>query len=77
VDWQRYLQPLDTAVTHLPALYLDEVNTDHIRHGRPVSGNAGPDSPLARAYDPAENLIAILRSDGGLWRPHKVFFSAT
>jgi tRNA pseudouridine55 synthase len=76
-NWQSYLLPPDTAVSHLPALHLDAVAADHIRHGRPVSINDGSSAPLARAYDPEENLIAILRADGSLWRPHKVFFSAT
>lgn len=77
--WQRYLQPLDRAVRHLPAVRLDETEATHIRTGRPIAERAGidaADSHLLRAYTPGGAFLAILtrsQSDDTLWQPKKVF----
>jgi tRNA pseudouridine55 synthase len=70
-DWRQYLLPPDRALMHFPAVYLDEDGTEDVSHGRAVEGAAASDT-LARAYGSHGTLMAVLRSENGLWRPHKV-----
>ncbi len=81
--WQRHLQPLDRAVTHLPRVTLDEQSVTRIKHGQKIQINnfeAGAcgtaRDELVRAYTPTGDFLAILtRAEPGdkLWRPKKVF----
>ena len=76
-DWQNWLRPADTALADWPAMNLTAEGAARVLQGQgvraPVPSGAG--ELLARAYNPAGEFIAILRSDAaaGLWRPHKVF----
>lgn len=75
-EWTRHVTGPDTALAAMPVVVLDEVNTAHVIHGRsiprqPADGQSV--AQLARAYDPAGRFTAILESDDGVWRPHKVF----
>jgi len=72
-DWQRHLLPADYALASLPRLDLDAVDSNHILHGRVPQGDYPAADGLARAYDFQGRLAAILQSDNGIWRPHKVF----
>ncbi len=76
--WQKYLWPLDRAVSHLPPVTLAEAAVNKIKQGRPVEIDlARPISgQLVRAYTPAGEFLAILtRVEAGdtLWQPKKVF----
>lgn len=72
-DWQRYLVAPADALADWPAVQLDDVMLDHVLHGRAiVSVDAAPEL-LARAYAPNGQFIAILKGDGAVWQPHKVF----
>ncbi|MBN1221048.1 MAG: tRNA pseudouridine(55) synthase TruB [Anaerolineae bacterium] len=80
--WQKYLQPLDRAVAHLPQITLSETNTIHIQHGRKIELDFDPFTApetrpqLLRAYTHDGNFLAILtpaESDDKLWQPKKVF----
>ena len=77
-NWQLYLQPLDRAVAHLPAVILNSVDVDHVRHGRQIElvDGALASHTFVRAYTGANQLLAILKltdADLNLWRPKKVF----
>ncbi len=65
------LLPPEVAVAQLPRLDLDAVTTDRVRNGLglavPLSGD------VARAHGPDGRLLALLRYDGSVWRPFKVF----
>jgi len=75
--WQKYLWPLDRAVSHLPEVTLAEAAVHQVTQGqqveldlaRPISGE------LVRAYTPAGEFWPILtRVEAGdtLWQPKKV-----
>lgn len=71
-DWQKYLITPQTALAEWPTIQLSDDETDHILHGRPIQARHAIND-LAFAYTPQGDLLAILRPDAGLWRPHKVF----
>lgn len=75
--WQKYLHPVDQALTHLPAVTLSEEMAEQVRHGRHVELGSRPGQPpLLRAYTPAGDFLAILTPDEAgdkLWQPKKVF----
>jgi tRNA pseudouridine55 synthase len=74
------LLPPETAVIGWPVLTLHADDARRVRNGLPVS-LAGPPGeshdeakPLrARAHGPDGALLALMRRDGELWRPEKVF----
>jgi tRNA pseudouridine55 synthase len=72
-DWQRYLLPMDLAVSDWPEVNLTDEAAARIQHGQPVPLEEHAED-RARAYNPAGELIALLEADpqNGLWRPHKV-----
>ncbi len=75
--WRQHLQPLDSAVHHLPSLELTTTEVQRISHGQriPLDEVRHPalESPV-RAYDQAGNLIGILIIDQEQWKPHKVLY---
>jgi tRNA pseudouridine55 synthase len=73
-DWQRHLLPPDVTLTHFPAIHLNDVDADHIRHGRRILPVESLEADFARAYAPDGTFMALLRkTDGSEWRPYKVF----
>lgn len=70
-EWQRYVLPPDTALQHLPVLQLDDEQTAHVLHGRQLSRQSNDE--YVRAYSHDGQFIAILKSRGTVWHPHKVF----
>jgi tRNA pseudouridine55 synthase len=66
------LLPPETAVADWPVVPLDDEGTRRIRNGMPVSA-PGIGDDRARAHAPGGALLALLRRDGELWRPEKVF----
>ncbi len=75
-NWRDHLLPPDTVLSHLPALHLDEMDADHVRHGREIAGYVpDDDDELARAYASDGPLLAVMKVERGHWRPHKVFLA--
>lgn len=74
-DWMHSIIPPDVALDHIPALHLDDGDIAHIAHGRRPQSTPPPvaGATVARAHDADGRLRAILRAEGGAWRPHKVF----
>lgn len=66
------LLPPEIAVADWPAVQLDEVDVRRARDGLPLP-LLGLDGARARAHAPGGALVALLRRDGELWRPEKVF----
>lgn len=64
-------------LAHLPAIRLDQADTDHILHGRIPQHTAQPTADLGRAYDPNGKFLALLRAENKQWKPYKVFSSAS
>jgi tRNA pseudouridine55 synthase len=74
------LLPPETAVLGWPVLTLHAEDARRVRNGLPVSlpgaagGSQAEARPLrARAHGPDGGLLAMMRRDGELWRPEKVF----
>jgi tRNA pseudouridine55 synthase len=73
------LLPPETAVLGWPVLTLHAEDARRVRNGLPVSlaeagGPQDEAQPLrARAHGPDGGLLALMRRDGELWRPEKVF----
>jgi len=67
------LLPTDYALQDLPRLDLDAEGERKVKTGSalPASGDY-PAGQLARAYAGSQ-FVAILRQEGGQWRPEKVF----
>lgn len=74
-SWRQLLHPLDAALLALPAVTLGREETLHVGHGREIRLPSKIEGRLCRAYDPAGELVALLRpgEEPGVWQPHKVF----
>jgi tRNA pseudouridine55 synthase len=67
------LLPPESAVGHLPPLFLDAEESRRLTPGQPAESPAGaPDAPLSRAYDPAGRFLGIAANDGACWRARKI-----
>lgn len=71
-DWRNFVIPPQAALADWPVVNLDRAAYDDIAHGRAIPG-AQEESLRALAYAPDGEFIAILKSENGLWKPHKVF----
>lgn len=71
-DPHAHVTPPEVALRDWPRVQLDAAALDAVLHGRVIPG-ADDDGKLAAAYSPDGAFVAVLRADGGVWRPHKVF----
>ncbi|MEE8346853.1 MAG: tRNA pseudouridine(55) synthase TruB [Dehalococcoidia bacterium] len=81
--WQDMLHPVDYALDHIAAVYLDVEAEKDVRHGRPLDAGSPPlqrigdaqDGQRCRAYGEDGSFVGILRYDASSrrWRPRKVF----
>ena len=90
-EWRRLLLPLDSALSHFPAVALDEKQTFSVQHGQPVElvelsdgpppparDGARADAQIRRAYSSDGDLLALLhrkQEESNWWWPKKVFSS--
>jgi len=76
-NWTEFLQPIDVAVLHLPAVTVSEEDEKAIMNGRPLASGTeeSATAKLRRAYSNDGRFIAILsyNDEGGYWKPEKVF----
>ncbi|MEK7681273.1 MAG: tRNA pseudouridine(55) synthase TruB [Chloroflexota bacterium] len=71
---EEMLEPIDVVLTHLAAAILGEEKTRAVRNGQSVAFPAD-ETEQCRAYSWDGELVAILRPNGQLWQPYKVFTS--
>ncbi|HRF93607.1 MAG TPA: tRNA pseudouridine(55) synthase TruB [Aggregatilineales bacterium] len=76
-DWKSCLVDEHSALAYLPRIELNEVDSDHILHGRNPLHAPIPEGEFGRAYSPNGTFIALLRAENSGWRPHKVFATAS
>lgn len=69
---RRALLPPATAVADWPSATVDADTARRILNGMPVRLAAGAGERV-RAHEPDGHLLALLRAEGDLWRPEKVF----
>jgi tRNA pseudouridine55 synthase len=69
------LQPMDRALSNMPALTLDDAGAQRMLMGQRIAlpASEGRDAPLLRVYDASQRFIAVGEIAGGLLRPVKVF----
>jgi len=73
--WRAHLVRPQDALRDWPTVSLNEIDADHIRHGRTISGADMTDDTLAWALEADGSLLAVLRAEAGIWQPHKVFLT--
>ena len=73
-SWREHLRPIEVALGHLPRVTVDADTARRLANGQGVSLDTPATAQLC-AYDQEHRLVAILRPDDVLWRPHKVFAS--
>lgn len=66
-DGTAALQPLRSAIPHLPTQLLGDDDLRRVRHGNAVATRI--EGPLAAVVDADDNLVAIARNDDGMLRP--------
>ncbi len=75
--WAELLRPIDVAVSHLPAIIVDDDNEKAVINGRllALTQRTEVSAKICRAYAGDGRFIAILRYDEGqgCWKPEKVF----
>ena len=75
--WTELLLPMDTALSHMLALTLENDEAHRICAGQAVPGTApeGSQEGLARAYGADGTFLAIVAFDpaSNTWKPRKVF----
>lgn len=73
-EWRAHLMPADALVAHLDRVVLDGSQAVKLCQGQVVPARPGAVAGPARAYDPADRLLAIVDYDAGRqgWRPLKV-----
>jgi tRNA pseudouridine55 synthase len=75
--WRRYLISPDAALMGFPKVILSAEQSLAVHHGAGIE-LAGSGEGLCRAYDPADELVALLEPHPrypGRWKPVKVFCS--
>lgn len=82
-NWQPYLQPMDLAISHLPAIYLSSEEAQIIAQGQrlpaadpAVESHTEPasDPKVIRAYTEDRKFVGILLCAGNTWQPKKIFY---
>jgi tRNA pseudouridine55 synthase len=71
--WHTYITPPHSALSTFSAVTLTDDHLQELRFGRSVPIMELSLSDPIMAYDASRNLVAVLQTEGGQWRPHKVF----
>ncbi|NLV73179.1 MAG: tRNA pseudouridine(55) synthase TruB [Chloroflexi bacterium] len=74
-NWQTHLLPMQTGLSYMRAVQLDEAGMAEVRHGRRVSAeDVVNEDQLGYALAPDGDLVAILRyvPEAASWQPIKV-----
>jgi tRNA pseudouridine55 synthase len=76
-DWIGHLHPLDAALLGFERVDLTADMAHRVSQGQSISLDPQPQTAMARAYAPDDNLVALLRPSrkAGFWRPKKVFIN--
>ncbi len=75
--WSSLLYSIDEVLLELKAVILSREAESQVRNGSPVGlpvqEHVEPSLSTCRAYSAEGHFVAVLRLDGELWRPRKVF----
>ena len=70
-DWRGLLVRPQEALDW-PIVQLNDADADHVKHGRTFPAPDVPEGTLAMAVE-LDELVAVLRGDGGVWEAQKGF----
>jgi len=73
-DWERYLVPPRQALSNWRRIDLDPTLATMVAHGGAVPAESADDQELALTFTPGGELLAVVRSEQGMWVPQKVFW---
>jgi tRNA pseudouridine55 synthase len=74
-DWRRYVVSAAHALSEYTRVTLTGSAVNDVYNGRSISKSDDiADGELAMGYDLGDELLAVLRADGSLWKPVKVFY---
>jgi tRNA pseudouridine55 synthase len=72
----KCLIPTDSALTHIPAVHLDDDTSDRLVHGQPVSVEKRPDGKLFRLYRGENTFIGLgIPLEEGQIAPKRLIFN--
>ena len=76
--WATLIHPIDTALSHLTAIVVDDASKTEISHGRSFPFAQGQERVIekqCRAYSTSGQFLALIRLDPekDLWHPERVF----
>jgi tRNA pseudouridine55 synthase len=74
-EWSHILHPIDTVLSLLKSVTVDEKGQRDIECGRSITLEISLDQELCRAYSQDGQFLALLhlQKESGLWHPEKVF----
>jgi tRNA pseudouridine55 synthase len=74
-DWRNYVKTAAQALADYSRITLTGSAVNDIYNGRAISKTKDiPDGSLAMGYDLGDQLLTVLRAEGTLWKPIKVFY---
>ena len=72
-----FLQPLDRAVQHLPAIKISQAEAIDLGFGRQiVKAEGAKKSEIHRVYAPDGRFVGLVMPKEQHWQPHKIFLSS-
>ncbi len=72
-ELERYLIPMDRALTRFPELRLDAARAWGVRNGQYIPAPSDLTANIVRAYDESGRLIGLLEREGSRFKPKKIF----
>jgi tRNA pseudouridine55 synthase len=69
----QYLVTPRAALADWPTVDLSAAELNDVSHGRAIPASDADEDVTAFTYAPDGTLAAVLRAEGGLWKPQKVF----
>lgn len=67
-----YLQPVETAISHLPRVTLTDEMAKLLRFGKRIDLEGAFSAEIITAFY-NDSFYGMLRAEGDLWHPHKLF----
>jgi tRNA pseudouridine55 synthase len=68
-----HIQPLDTAVAHLPQLTFTPEDAERLILGQSIQQQAEPPADLVAAYDQTGTFLGVIQQENDLWKAKKMF----
>lgn len=73
-EWLKHIIPPHAALKHQPGLTLNASEIQRIQKGQFIRRRTDLSADQVFAFTSDKQLVAILKPQGQLWKPHKVFW---